>query len=190
MRLTATQTTTDKDLQQILELQQRNLRGVNTQTEEKEQGFVTVTHNLEILRQMHQLEPSILVKDGDELAGYALVMPQACSSIVPELLPLFAGLKDLSYQMKPLSQYRYYVMGQICVAAAYRGKGVFDLLYQTHRDLLQHKYDFVITEVAKRNTRSMRAHERVGFELLHTHADALDEWAVIIWDWRKNKLKM
>lgn len=190
MTLIATQTATDKDLQQILDLQQCNLRGLHSQADEKAQGFLTVTHNLEVLRQMHQLEPSIIVKDGDVLAGYALVMPQACSTIVPELLPLFAGLKALSYNNKPLSQYRYYIMGQICVAGAYRGKGVFDLLYHTHRALLQNKYDFVITEVATRNTRSMRAHERVGFELLHTHADELDEWAVILWNWRKNKLKI
>jgi len=172
------------DLQQILDLQRLNLRGVNDETQERDQGFVTVTHNLEILQQMHRIEPSIIAKDNDILAGYALVMPKACSAIVPELLTLFENLQTLSYQDKPLGEYRYYVMGQICVAAAYRGRGVFDLMYQQHRNLLQYKYDFVITEVATRNTRSMRAHERVGFKLLHTHRDELDEWAVIIWDWR------
>jgi len=181
--MTALTASSDTDLRQILNLQQLNLRGVHDTTQEREQGFVTVTHTLDILQQMHRLEPSIIVKDGDVLAGYALVMPQACSNMVPELFTLFEGLKKLSYRSKPLDQYRYYVMGQICVAAAYRGKGVFDLLYQQHRRLLQHKYDFVITEVATRNTRSMRAHERVGFEVLHTHRDELDEWAVIIWDW-------
>jgi ribosomal protein S18 acetylase RimI-like enzyme len=180
--LSATQVTTDKELQQILNLQQQNLRGVNTEMEEKEQGFVTVTHSIEILQQMHRIEPSIIVKDNEELAGYALVMPKECSTIVPELFPLFAGLEILEYKGKPLNHYHFYVMGQICVATQYRGKGVFDLLYKKHREALQHKYDFVITEVATRNTRSMRAHERVGFKHLHTHRDELDEWAVIIWD--------
>ena len=182
--ITATTASAIADLQQILDLQRLNLRGVNDETQERDQGFVTVTHNLEILQQMHRIEPSIIAKDNDILAGYALVMPKACSAIVPELLTLFENLQTLSYQDKPLGEYRYYVMGQICVAAAYRGRGVFDLMYQQHRNLLQHKYDFVITEVATRNTRSMRAHERVGFKLLHTHRDELDEWAVIIWDWR------
>jgi RimJ/RimL family protein N-acetyltransferase len=58
------------------------------------------------------------------------------------------------------------------------------MLYQQHRQLLQHKYDFVITEIATRNTRSMRAHQRLGFTTIHIHRDALDEWAVVIWDWR------
>ena len=184
--LLAKEVSTDTELQQILDLQKQNLRGVNSETAEKEQGFVTVTHNLELLKQMHRLEPSVIVKDNDTLAGYALVMPKECSAIVPELLPLFAGLEKLSYKNKPLNQYRFYVMGQVCVAAAYRGKGVFDMLYARHREALQHKYDFVITEVATRNTRSMRAHERVGFTQLHTHRDELDEWAVIVWDWNSS----
>lgn len=181
----ATTVSTTHELEQILALQQLNLRGVHDAAQEKEQGFVTVTHSLEKLQQMHRLEPGIIVKDGDLLAGYALVMPQECSSIIPELFPMFEGCKKLHYQSKPLSDYQFYVMGQICVAAGYRGKGVFDMLYHKHREVLAHKYDFVITEVATRNTRSMRAHERVGFQLLHTYRDELDEWAVIIWDWRK-----
>ena len=32
-------------------------------------------------------------------------------------------------------------------------------------------YDFMVTEVAARNTRSLRAHERVGFETLRVYDD-------------------
>jgi GNAT superfamily N-acetyltransferase len=177
-----TVTKTD-ELEQILVLQQQNLRGVNNATTEKEQGFVTVTHTLEILRQMHQLAPGIIVKDDDILAGFALVMLKECSDLVPELFSLYAGLNKLQYKGKPLSEYHFYVMGQVCVAAAYRGKGIFDMLYHKHREVYQHKYDFVLTEIATRNTRSMRAHERVGFKTIDVYRDELDEWAVVVWDW-------
>jgi RimJ/RimL family protein N-acetyltransferase len=79
---------------------------------------------------------------------------------------------------------RYYIMGQICVARPYRGQGVFDALYRAHRDHLDARYDRCVTEVATRNTRSMRAHARVGFQTLETYRDATDEWALIAWDWR------
>jgi RimJ/RimL family protein N-acetyltransferase len=38
-----------------------------------------------------------------------------------------------------------------------------------------------VTEVAARNTRSLRAHARVGFEPLHVYPDATtgEEWHVI-----------
>ena len=176
--------TTIAELQQILHLQQQNLRGKNSQQQEKEQGFVTVTHDISQLQQMNQLEPSIIVKDNDAMAGYALVMTVDCSGIVPELFSMFAGLNKLEYQGKPLSEYHFYVMGQVCVAEAYRGKGVFDILYQQHRESFSSKYDFIITEIATRNTRSLRAHERVGFKTIHAYTDELDEWAVVIWDWK------
>jgi ribosomal protein S18 acetylase RimI-like enzyme len=181
--LHAARVRSEQDLADILLLQQANLRGTKTPAEEKEQGFLTVMHSPETLRQMHHLEPSIIVKDNDELAGYALVMPRACSAIVPELVPMFDGLNTINYKNRPLAAYNFYVMGQICVAAAYRGRGVFDMLYRHHRLSLQPTYDAVVTEIATRNTRSLRAHRRVGFEHLHTQRDALDEWAVVIWDW-------
>lgn len=175
---------TTEELQQILLLQQQNLRGVNNAATEQEQGFVTVTHTLEILQQMHQLAPGIIVKDGNTLAGFALVMLKECNELVPELFSMYAGLNKLQYKGKPLSKYHFYVMGQVCVAAAYRGKGVFDMLYHKHKEVFQHQYDFVLTEIATRNTRSMRAHERVGFKTIAVYRDELDEWAVVVWDFR------
>ena len=43
------------------------------------------------------------------------------------------------------------------------------------------RFDLVVTEVAARNTRSLRAHARVGFEPLHVYPDATtgEEWHVI-----------
>jgi hypothetical protein len=79
---------------------------------------------------------------------------------------------------------KYYVMGQICVAENYRGQGVFDGLYQKHREKYSSQFDLLITEVSKRNTRSMKAHERVGFKTVHSFRDHTDEWNIILWDWR------
>jgi RimJ/RimL family protein N-acetyltransferase len=36
-----------------------------------------------------------------------------------------------------------------------------------------------VTEVSTSNTRSLRAHARVGFEVVTTYRDATDEWAVV-----------
>jgi len=174
---------TDKELQQILDLQKMNLRGVNDQTTEKEQGFVTVAHTLKKLQQLNGYEPSVIVKDNDALAGYALVMSIECSAVIPELFSFFERLGKLVYKGRPVSEYRFYTMGQICVAATYRGSGVFDMLYQQHKEAFSKKYDFVITSIATRNVRSIRAHERIGFKKLEMFTDDLDEWMVVIWDW-------
>ena len=167
----------DRELEQILELQQANLARNLSPQDAAGQGFVTVEHSFDVLRRMHAIAPSIVAMEGEELAGYALVMPVECRSFVPILEPMFQRLETLKE--------RFYVMGQICIARPWRGRGVFDLLYDAHRVWLSGSYDSTITEVATRNTRSMRAHLRVGFTVLERYRDATDEWAVLRWDWLK-----
>jgi GNAT superfamily N-acetyltransferase len=169
----------DRELEQILDLQRANLARNLIVEEIAAQGFVTVEHTLEVLRRMHAIAPSIVARDGDALAGYALVMPVECRSFIPVLEPMFQRLGALGI----LGQ-SFYVMGQICVGKPWRGRGVFDLLYQAHRRHLRARWDFVVTEVATRNARSMRAHERVGFAVIDRYCDATDEWALLRWDWR------
>jgi RimJ/RimL family protein N-acetyltransferase len=48
---------------------------------------------------------------------------------------------------------------------------------------MQSSYDFVLTEIATRNTRSIRAHEKVGFQLLHRFSDEKEQWDIVVWDW-------
>ena len=168
----------DGELEQILALQRSNLPRNLSASEIAGSGFVTVEHTLDVLRRMHALVPSIVATDGNELAGYALVMPVECRSFVPVLEPMFQRLEALG-----MFRRRFYVMGQICVAPPYRGRGVFDLLYRTHRDRLADRFDSVVTEVSVRNPRSLHAHERVGFEELDRYRDATDEWVLLIWNW-------
>jgi ribosomal protein S18 acetylase RimI-like enzyme len=172
------------ELEQILQMQQIYLRGKNSQAEEKDQGFLTVCHSMESLQQMHAREPSIIVKNEDQLAGYALVMPATCRNLIPVLVPMFEHFDKVIYRGSEVSKYNYYVMGQICVAKEFRGGGVFDMLYAKHKKEFMDKYDFVITEVSLSNTRSLRAHERVGFQNVYEHTDATDDWVVMLWDFR------
>jgi ribosomal protein S18 acetylase RimI-like enzyme len=168
-----------EELEQILQLQAANLRDHVSPEQAAREGFLTVAHTLDVLERMHALAPSVIAKEGDTLAGYALVMPVEARAFVPLLEPMFQLFETLSWRGRPLNDYRYYVMGQICVADAFRGRGVFDALYREHQASYGARYDCTVTEVATRNTRSMRAHERVGFEVLKTYRDATDEWAVV-----------
>ncbi len=181
--LYATTVSNKEELQQILDLQQMYLSGENDTTIEKEQGFVTVKHSLDVLQQMHALSPSIIVKDGDAVIAYALVMTKECRQFIPVLMPMFETFNHIQYKDRPLASYSFYVMGQVCVHENYRGKGVFEMLYQQHKKLLSTKYDFVVTEIATRNTRSIRAHEKTGFKTVRTFKDVTDEWAIVLWDW-------
>jgi len=172
------------ELQQILKLQEENLLNNIDNAEMQSQGFVTLHHSLAILKQMHSLAPSAIIKDSEKVIAYALTMLRECRQLMPDLEPMFALLDKLSWNNKPLNDYRFYVMGQICIAKDYRGQGLFEKLYQHHKKIYQARFDLFITEISNRNPRSQRAHEKAGFKKIHTHHDKLDEWVVVCWDWK------
>ncbi len=174
--------TTDDEITQLLDLQAINSSLTVSKEVAESQGFVTVRHNLGLLKAMNEAIPQVIAKDGDRVVGYALVMLPSFAALIPVLQPMFDLFSKINLDKKSVSDYKYYVMGQVCVAESHRGLGVFDALYHKHRDLYSADYEVCITEIAARNTRSMRAHERVGFHTFHTFEDATDVWNVVAWN--------
>jgi len=174
----------EEELNQVLRLQQENhIENIN-RNEMQSQGFVTLRHDIDTLRQMHNLAASVIIKENDTVVAYALTMLRECRRLIPDLESMFALFDNLNWQNNPLNSYRFYVMGQVCIAKAFRGKGLFEQLYNHHREIYQSQFDLLVTEISTRNHRSLRAHEKVGFKTIHTHHDNLDEWKVVGWDWR------
>lgn len=176
--------TNSKQLEQIASLSAQNLRTVLHEQEKAEQGFITWEYNFTLLKNMHSIAPSIIATYQDEVVGYALVATHAMAEVHKEMKLMLDNLSSLSYLGCPMNDYRYYMMGQICIAKEHRGKGLFEKLYQHHRSSYGHQYDILLTEVSTSNHRSMRAHEKVGFKTIHTYHDHMDEWNVVVWDWR------
>jgi GNAT superfamily N-acetyltransferase len=167
---------------EILDLQARNLPSALTPRTMAAEGFVTVRHDIAVLQRMNAAEPAIIAKAAGRVVGYALVMPRSFADAVPILHPFFAMLDTLAWKGAPLrGNPRWFVMGQICIAEGYRGIGLFDGLYRTMAERYGDRFDFTVTEVAARNTRSLRAHARVGFQPLHVYPDPStgEEWHVI-----------
>ncbi|HVZ32297.1 MAG TPA: GNAT family N-acetyltransferase [Polyangiaceae bacterium] len=167
----------------ILDLQRENLEPALSRADAASQGFVTVVHSRHVLERLHALAPSVIACAGPRVVGYALVMLREARHDVPLLEPLFQLLEGVHFRGVPLAQRRYYLMGQVCVAREYRGRGVFDALYAAHRQHYAEQFDCSVTEVATRNLRSLRAHARVGFETIERYRDAQEEWAVLAWAW-------
>ena len=175
--------TTDNELEQIIALSHKNLRKNISEEDQPVSGFITWMYSLELLRQMNAQHPHVIVKDNDKVIGYALVALKEAGSFHPDLKAMMLHFETFTYHHKNLGEYKYYVMGQICIDHAYRGKGVFSMLYEEHKRLFRSKYDFVVTEISTINKRSMAAHAKTGFKTIHTYRDALDEWNVVLWDW-------
>ena len=180
-----TNSTTTKDLEQILVLQQKNHPEKLSTDEIQKEGFVTVQHDFETLEAMNAEYPHVIAKKEGEVIGYALVMLQNFRNRIPVLFSLFEKIDRINYQDKLIKSYRYFVMGQVCIAKGFRGLGIFQKMYVQLRDQMSSDFDFVITEVACNNPRSIRAHEKVGFKTVYQYVSSKgEEWAIVLWDWR------
>ncbi|MCU0325540.1 MAG: GNAT family N-acetyltransferase [Spirosomaceae bacterium] len=177
----------DSEIKGILALQQKNLKKNLTPEVIASQGFVTVEHKYEVLKAMNDAEPSVIAKDGETVVSYCLAMLSQFGNDVPELKPLFELLDEVVYDGKKLKDYKYFVMGQVCVAEGYRGEGLFDKMYLHLREKLSDRYQLCVTDIARTNTRSQKAHARVGFEFVHEFFDEIlnEYWRIVVWDWQK-----
>ena len=175
---------TEEDLTGILQLQHRNLAANLTPEEMKSQGFLTVSHTLDILKKMHAIEPSMIAKENAAVIGYVLAMSPASKVDFPILEPLFDLFDKIEYKGKMISSFNYLVVGQTCIDKNYRGKGVLQKLYAAYKSRFQPDYTFAITEIATRNHRSLHAHEKIGFQTVHEYVapDGVG-WSIVLWEW-------
>jgi hypothetical protein len=176
----------DDDVRGILALQQKNLKKNLTPEQIQSQGFLTVEHKFSVLKAMNDAQPSVIVKDGDTVVAYCLAMFPQFRNDVPELIALFDTIDEIDYDGQTLKDFKYVVMGQVCVGEGYRGMGFFDGMYQKLREELSAKFELCVTDISTNNSRSLKAHARVGFIPMKDFHDAiLDEvWRVVVWNWR------
>lgn len=184
---TITTVQSEADIRGILALQQANLRRILLAEVATQQGFVTLQYTLDQMRQMHRAGPSVIAKDDDTVVGYVITTLPETRQFVPELASLFDQIDALTYQNRPLPTYAYYVAGQVCVADGYRGQALLDRMYQHHRAIYADQFQLLITDISALNTRSLRVHERIGFQSLQRFHEptAGEEWVVVGWDWQK-----
>jgi len=165
---------TTKDLEEILELQQRNLPDKLTIEVMEREGFLTVSHTLPLLQMMNDVCPHIVARAENRVIGYALCMHPDFKNEIPILLSMFEKIETL------LGDKSYMVMGQICVDEDFRGMGVFRNLYRSMKEALHDSYELIVTEVDGRNTRSLDAHLAVGFNVIQKYQSDGRDWYLIV----------
>ena len=174
----------DSDLIGIKNLQQLNLRKNLNESTASAQGFLTAEYTLEYLKEMNDASPSIIAKDGDKVVGYALVATKEVRNGHDLMADLFNVIDTKTYKGQLLKEVNYVVVGQLCVAEAYRGQGLVKRLYDYYRDCLASEYEYLITDVAQANTRSLNAHKKSGFQVIDTLVYGGIGWDIVLWDWR------
>ncbi len=167
------------ELEQIITLQKSNTSLNISHDEKQKEGFVTVQHTYELLEKMNLACAHIIAKQEDKAVGYALVMLSDFRHEIEALVPMFERIES---HVPP--EKNYVVMGQICIAKAFRKQGIFRGLYEYYKAELQNEFDYLVTEIDAKNTRSMQAHEAIGFKTKETYLEKEVLWNILFWDWK------
>ena len=168
----------------IQALQRANLGRHLDAGERAREGFVTAEYSVEFLEQMHAACPSVIAKEDHEVVGYALVARRDIARGHPLLAGLVAATDRQVLRGTPLTALNYILCGQLCVAKRHRGRGLAAALYGHFGEQLSSSFDCVVTDVARDNPRSLRAHLRAGFERFGELSYGGLTWDLVLCDWR------
>lgn len=177
--------TTTAHFEQIIELQKQNLYSAISTEQQAQEGFVFAEHTVSLLQLMAAEVPQIIALHNNKIIGYNLAMTAAMEKELHSLEPMFLEFTKSNYQGKPLTNYRFFVGGQVCVDKNYRGLGLLSKLYRETANAVSPDYQLCVTEVSVRNEKSLKAHQKMGFEVISTYHDGKELWNVIAWDIRK-----
>ena len=167
---------TPADLPAVLALQRTQLRGALSDYGE---GFLTVAHTLDQLAALNAPVPHTVAFGEGELLGYALSMSPEHRDLIPVLEPLFAELERRTWRDRPIAEVTYTVVGQVFVAPAARGRGVFRSLYAAWCRAQATRFALGLTEIDAANAHSLAAHAAVGFEEIGRHRQGGQHWVLV-----------
>ncbi len=181
-----TKAKTDKELQAILDLQQRNLRTNLTKEEMNSQGYVTLEYDFDFLKAMPSGNHHVIAKAGEAVVGYALLMDKSTNHLMTIGAGIFPIFHEIEYKGKKFRDINYVSVGQVCVDKNYAGLGLLKRMYDYYKESYQHVYDLDMTDIASQNIRSIKGYIKSGFEIVKTFVDpdAQENWDIVVWDWR------
>jgi ribosomal protein S18 acetylase RimI-like enzyme len=179
---------TQKELRQIQHLQSANLKSNLSLSEQQIQGFVTASYTFDFLKKMNELHPAIIAKEGDQVVGYALVTTSEIKGYHPLLDDLIGHCDEVVFKGVSLATIPYAIVGQLCVAKAYRGQGLVQKIYTHFKESLQQTHHCCITDVDQNNPRSLKAHQKTGFEVVGCLGYGGSQWDLVLWDWNRSKV--
>jgi len=146
MNINFTIATSEEELKQIITLQRKNLTASISTNEKQKEGFVTVQHDIEVLKKMNDTQAHIIAKSGDTVVGLNptttyITMGQICIDKAYRKQGLFRGLYQT--MKKELSKKYELLITEVAASntrslQAHYAVGFSDLLVYTSNDVIWH----------------------------------------------------
>lgn len=154
------------DYPEIIALHKKNLFS-NLSDIERQDGFLSIDISEPLLAAINE-DVAVIVGVQEKVAiAYVCATTQEYSQQIPLLKYMMSLYPETMFQGQPLSNYRSFLYGPACVAAAYRGTGILQGLFKALLAQVATQFNAGVAFVAKDNPRSLRAHtQKLGMEML------------------------
>jgi len=175
---------TGADIENIIKLQKENLHH-NLSEVEKSNGFLFLENTHEDLKKILCGDGVMVVcKNNNELLGYLFSINLDYAKSLHFFSKLIESLENIDYEGKNINEYKYCILGQVCVKKDFRGKGILEKLYtKIKEELVYLNYDIAVSEIAENNTRSISANlGKIGLKNIGHYTSNGVQWLIVVLD--------
>ena len=145
------------DYPAILRLNSANFIA-NLAEQDRRDGFLSAVFTPEQTAAMAEdLGTTVAIVDG-ALAGFLCAFRNDFDHGSPVVAKMIESYDRMRFEGKLLSSYNTYAYGPVCIARAYRRKGLLRGLYEEQKRELAGKFEVGVALIARNNPHSMQAH--------------------------------
>jgi hypothetical protein len=148
---------TPADYAAILRLQSANFIA-NLSEEERKQGFLSAQFTLDQTARIAEDLGTTLAMVGNQVAGFLCAFRNEFETGSPVIAKMLESYDRLVFEGKPLSAFKNYVYGPVCIGKQYRGRGLLRGLYEAQKRALAGEFEIGVAFVARNNPHSLSAH--------------------------------
>jgi GNAT superfamily N-acetyltransferase len=148
-----------EDIEGIISLQEKYLFA-NLSDKEKGDGFVTTPFTEEQVLALIDSKGAFLALDSDKVIGYAFAADWKFWEQWPIFPYMVSRMPLLNFETESVNAQNTYQYGPVCLDLSYRGQGIFENLFETHRIEMSKRYPIGLTFINKINERSYQAHTK------------------------------
>ena len=154
------------DFHKILLLQKDNLLR-NLKPEDQQDGFLSIEYSHDQLQRLSNELGIFVALENDRLSGYLIAQTMYFALQSPLISTMVRRFPDILYNFRPLSGFRTFVYGPVCVAKQAKGKGGLEGLFNVMFQALKGQFDAGVAFVSEQNPRSLYAHQaKLGMKVV------------------------
>ncbi|MGH7794984.1 MAG: N-acetyltransferase [Candidatus Binatia bacterium] len=146
-----------EDYSAILDLQSANFIA-NLSEEERKRGFLSAQCTPDQTARIAEDLGTTVAVVNKQVAGFLCAFRNEFETGSPVIAKMLESYDRLTFEGRPLSAFKSYIYGPVCIGREYRGRGLLHGLYEAQKKDLAGQFEAGVAFVARSNPHSLSAH--------------------------------